>query len=113
MLKNAKELRKQYQADVKKVADTVIANIQFIEAINGWENFLDDDLQLDLFDFAREALEAGNDLPNFEIDVEEVYNYLTCVVDPEISKTLTVIEALEEVFEVDEFLVITLKGLED
>ena len=52
MLKNAKELKKQYEADIKKVADSVIDVIQSIEECEAWENFLSDDLQLDLLEIA-------------------------------------------------------------
>jgi hypothetical protein len=96
MLKNAKEMRKNYIERVKEVADDIINVIDCIEDGNLWEQEMGDDYTVDVL-----FLIEGS--PEYEpgVDVTEVYDYLSKLVDSRISMTKPVIEALAEIFEIN------------
>ena len=96
MLKNAKEMRRKYLERVEKVADDIINVIDCLENGNFWEAEMGDDYTVDIL-----FLIEGS--PEYEpgVDVTEVYDYLSTWVDRRISTTKPVIEALEEIFEIN------------
>jgi hypothetical protein len=96
MLKNAKEMRKNYIERVKEVADDIVNVIDCLESENCWEAEMGDDYTVDVL-----FLIEGS--PEYEpgVDVTEVYDYLSVLVDSRISMTKPVIEALTEIFEIN------------
>lgn len=95
MLTNAKEMRRNYIERVKEVADDIINVINCLEEQDCWEGEMGEDYSLDvLFYIEGDEYEA-------DVDITEVYDYLTTVIDNGISPTKSVIEALEEVFEIE------------
>lgn len=95
MLKNAKEMRKNYIERVKEVAEDILNVIDCLESGNFWEAEMGDDYTIDIL-----FLIEGS--PEYEpgVDVTEVYEFLSTVIDGRISTTKTVIEALTEIFDI-------------
>lgn len=98
MLNNAKEMRKNYIERVKEAADDIINVIDCLENENFWEIEMGEKGYIDILfcidgtdDYAEEN----------GVDIEEVYEYLKTVVEPSISLNKTVIEALEEIFDIE------------
>ena len=96
MLQNAKELRKNYIERVEEVADDIINVIDNLENGNCWEVMLGDDNNIDIL-----FLIEGSPEYDPMVDIVDVYNYLSSLVDNRISETKPVIEALEEIFEIN------------
>ena len=95
MLTNAKKMRENYIERVKKVADDIINVIADIEDEDIWADAMNDEGEVDvLYCIGGGTYEPG-------VYITEVYDYLTTIVDERISETKTVIEALEEVFDID------------
>lgn len=96
MLNNAKEMRRKYLERVEEVADDIVNVIDCLENGNFWETEMDDDYTVDIL-----FLIEGS--PEYEpgVDVTEVYDYLSTLVDSRISMTKPVIEALTEIFEIN------------
>jgi hypothetical protein len=96
MLKNAKEMRKNYIERVEEVAGDIINVIDCLESGNFWEAEMGDDYTLDVL-----FLIDGEPEHEFGVDITEVYDFLSTVIDDRVSATKTVIEALTEIFEID------------
>ena len=96
MLKNAKEMRKKYIERVEEVAGDIINVIDCLESENCWEAEMGDDYTIDVL-----FLIDGDPEHEMGVDITEVYDFLSTVIDSRISATKTVIEALTEVFEID------------
>ena len=95
MLTNAKKMREDYIERVKEVADDIINTIECIENDDCWADVMNDECTVDiLFCINGDEYEAN-------VDITEVYDYLSVLVDNRISETKPVIEALAEVFEID------------
>lgn len=96
MLTKAKKMREEYLARVEDVANSIIDVINCLESEDGYWEMNSDDYEWDLL-----FLIDGSDEHEFGVDITEVYDYLSDLTDPSISPTKTVIEALEEIFEID------------
>ena len=110
MLKNAKEMRKNYLKTVKRTAEDIIETIYTIEKENLWEAEMGEERTLDLVYLTY----GDNNLP---CDLSDVYQYLNSRIDERISSTKSVISALDEIFDIvcsgDEFWLFLLGYGED
>lgn len=98
MLNNAKEMRKNYIERVKEAADDIINVINCLEETNFWEAEMGEKGYVDILLY----IDGTDDYAEEKgVDIEEVYKYLETVVDPSISPKKTVIEALEEIFDIE------------
>lgn len=93
MLKNAKEMRKKYLECVHNTTLELVEAIAFLEERDLWETEMSNDNTIDILSHAFGTDEAPCDL-------EDVYNCMNDIVDERFSADKSVVEALEEIFDI-------------
>lgn len=93
MLKNAKEMRKEYLGCVHDTACELINALVFLEENDLWATEMSNDNTIDILSQVFGVDEAPCEL-------EDVYNCMNDIVDERISTDKSVVEALEEIFDI-------------
>lgn len=98
MLKNAKVMKEQYESMVEDVAQLIVDAIIELEQENLWETELRDDHTIDLL-----YLVSGEDKHEDwleGVDCDDVYELLDGTVYDQIDEEKTVIDVLNEIFDI-------------
>lgn len=99
MLKNAKAMKEQYEAMVEDMAQMIINAIIEMEKENLWHTELRDDHTIDLLYLVSGEDEHEHWLEG--VNCDDVYDFLDGTIYDEVDKEKTVIDALNEIFDIN------------